>query len=218
MNSALYDNVTAAGIKVDHACEVGVYLPEMSNVLGWINSGVRTTLVECDPQIVAKLHESFDGFANVHIKGVAVSNEIGRLTFYRQGASTFGSNLPISPARINDGYIPLEDDEFTVVAVTFDGIDDDTIDVLSIDIEGGEWYVLKYLRSSPEVVSVETHGQEYVNPFQKEIDNWMKENEYGAWYFDGSDTVYRKNWTTPVLDLSPKLSFVKRVKKQLRRV
>ena len=60
MNSALYTNVRAAGLTVSHACEVGVFLPDTSNVLGWIQDGTRTTLVESDPAVVTALHARFD--------------------------------------------------------------------------------------------------------------------------------------------------------------
>jgi len=47
MNTNLYRMTTEAGLTVEHVCEVGVYLPETSNVLNWIQEGVRTSLVEC---------------------------------------------------------------------------------------------------------------------------------------------------------------------------
>ena len=199
-----------------HACEVGVYLPDTSNVLGWINDEVRATLVECDPLTVTVLRTRFGKLPHVRIEDVAVANEAGTLTFYRTGASTFGSNVPQSPALVNDNYRPNSADAFEVRAVTFDAIDDGTVDVLSIDVEGGEWYVLRHLRSRPTVISVETHGKRYVNPFLREIGAWMLAEGYGAWYTDEADTVYRRGWTEAVVDRSPPLSLWKRVKRLIR--
>lgn len=216
MNRTLHDAVTAAGLPVTHACEVGVYLPDTSNVLGWIEDGVRTTLVECDPEIVTRLRARWGDRPTVRIEPVAVADEPGTLTLYRTGASTFGSNVPSSPALVNDAYRPDARDAFTVPAVTFDTIDDGTIDVLSIDIEGGEWFVLKHLASRPQVISVETHGKHYANPFQAQIDAWMATNGYAAWYRDRSDTVYRRGWTGPVEDRSPPRSLGRRVLDTLR--
>ena len=215
-NSALYRQVTAAGIPVTHACEVGVYMPDTSNVLGWINGAVRTTLVECDPAIVAVLHDRFAQHAHVRIEGVAVADAPGTLTLYRTGASTFGANVPVAPALANDGYTRSSADAFTVPAVTFDTIDDGSVDVLSIDVEGGEWFVLRHLRSRPQVICVETHGKRYVNPFLTEIDEWMRSQGYGAWYRDACDTVYRKGWTTAPMDLAPAPSWWQRVKRAVR--
>ena len=217
MPTSLYSHVQSAGIGVAHACEVGVYLPDTSNVLGWINDHVRTTLVECDPLTVAELRTRFGTLPHVRIEDVAVADESGTLTFYRTGASTFGSNVPQSPALVNDNYQPKQTDTFDVRAVTFDEIDDGTVDVLSIDVEGGEWYVLRHLRSRPSVISVETHGKRYVNPFLNEISAWMHAEGYGAWYSDETDTVYRRGWNEPVVDKSAPLSAWKRFKKFVRR-
>lgn len=216
MLTRLHEYVTAEGIPVAHACEVGVWLPEYSNLVGWIEGGTRSTLVECDPVTVAKLRERWGTRANVRIADVAVADAPGTLTLHRAGASTFGANVPQSPARVNDGYDPARGETFTVPAVTFDTLDDGTIDVLAIDIEGGEWYVLRHLVSRPAVISVETHGKRYVNPFRAEIEGWMRAEGYGAWYRDDSDTVFRKGWTAPVEDRSRPKSWFKRLKIAVR--
>lgn len=216
MNTALYDAVTAAGIPVAHACEVGVYLPDTSNVRRWIERGTRTTLVECDPQVVAQLEARWGTRQTVRIVPRAVADAPGLLTLYRTGASTFGANVPSAPALVNDAYRPAARDAFTVEAVPFDTIDDGTIDVLSIDIEGGEWFVLKHLASRPQVISVETHGKHYVNPYAAEIAAWMAGNGYGAWYRDKSDTVYRRGWTGPIEDRAPAPSLARRLRAAVR--
>ena len=74
----------------------------------------------------------------------------------------------------------------------FSDIDKGDIDLLSIDTEGSEWYVLLTIISRPKVISIETHGKYYINPFIKEIKNWMIENDYEIWFKDKSDTVYFK--------------------------
>ena len=117
---------------------------------------------------------------------------------------------------MNDGYVIAAGRSFTVPAVTFDTIDDGTIDVLAIDIEGGEWFVLRHLVSRPAIISVETHGKRYVNPYRAEIDAWMRAEGYGAWYRDDSDTVYRRGWTAPVEDRSKPKSLFKRLKIAVR--
>ncbi|MCX6140858.1 MAG: FkbM family methyltransferase [Candidatus Kapabacteria bacterium] len=216
MNNTLYDSVAKAGLPVTHVCEVGVYLPETSNVLGWVYEGIRTTLVECDPIIVRTLKEHFGNHPHVSTIDVAVANEPGTLTLYRTGASTFGSNVSASPAQINDGYRPDDKDAFTARAVTFDSIDDGSIDILSIDIEGGEWNVLRHMISRPQIISIETHGKRYVNPFKAEIEQWMRDNGYGTWYTDATDTVYRKGWKDPSVDRSPRTSLWKQIKKLIR--
>ncbi len=85
--------------------------------------------------------------------------------------------FPYSPAQVNDDYQIRKEDRFQVGCVRFDEIDDGSIDLLSVDTEGSEWYVLKYLKSRPLVISVETHGKSYLNPFFGEISAWME----GEW-------------------------------------
>ncbi|CAN5413590.1 hypothetical protein BH10BAC6_BH10BAC6_16650 [soil metagenome] len=192
MNTTFYDHITLAQLHPLHVCEVGVYVPDTSNVLGFIRDGVRTTLVEADPQIVEQCQAKFIGMDHVSIHGVAVSDAAGALRLYRVGASTFAEGLPDAPALSNDSYTPNDSDSFTVDAVRFSAIDDGTIDVLSIDVEGGEWYVIRHMVSRPLVISIETGVKHYTNPFMTEISRWMSDHGYRPWYRDGSDTVYTR--------------------------
>ena len=43
------------------------------------------------------------------------------------------------------------------------------------------------------MISVETHGKYYTNPFINEIINWMEKENYITWYKDASDTIFIKN-------------------------
>jgi len=175
-----------------HVCEVGVYLPETSNIIDFIKEGIRTTLVEADAVTNEKIRTYFSGFP-VTLFPVAVWDYNGTITLSKAEASTFVTELKSSPALINDRYIIREENNFEVPCMVFSDIDDGTIDLLSIDIEGCEWYVIKHLKSRPRVISVETHGKYYTNPFIREIRDWMGKENYIPWYKDGSDTVFIKN-------------------------
>ena len=89
MNAALYEFVTTANIPVAYACEVGVYLPDTSNVLGWINDGIRTTLVECDPLIVTVLRQRFSTNTHVRIEAVAVAIHVKRVAIQHEPGPVF---------------------------------------------------------------------------------------------------------------------------------
>ncbi len=91
---------------------------------------------------------------------------------------------------INDKYQPDDKDIFYAEAKLFSQIDDGTLDILSVDSEGAEWYVIEKMVSRPKIISVETHGRRYKNPFAKEINAWMHTNNYKVWYKDKSDTIY----------------------------
>ncbi|MCB9914586.1 MAG: FkbM family methyltransferase [Planctomycetes bacterium] len=188
--NTLYRRLHAKGFAPAHVAEVGVYVPETSNVYDYIQAGVRTTLAEPDPSSIARLERAFGDKPCVTLHKVAVYDFNGPLKLAQREASTFVSELPASPAIVNDGYRVSEDDCFEVQAVTFDRIDDGSIELLSVDTEGSEWFVLKHMTSRPGVIAIETHGAAYLNPHLAEIEAWMAANGYRGFYKDKSDTVY----------------------------
>jgi FkbM family methyltransferase len=185
----IFKKLSRKKIALRHVCEVGVYLPETSNIIDFIQAGIRTTLVEADPLIVQEIQATL-GHYNITVHPVAIWDYTGTIKLSKAKASTFVSQLNGSPAQINDQYQVKEEDTFEVNCSVFSSIDDGSIDLLSIDIEGSEWYVLKHLISSPKIISIETHGKLYSNPFLQEILQWMQEHHYQVWYKDASDTVF----------------------------
>lgn len=177
------------GYDPHHVCEVGVYLPETCSVRPFILEGKKASLIEANPVMVAKIETAFKDFKSTTVFPFAIAENPGKITLYNRGASTFIDSVE-SPALINDLYAKSDKDRFEVEARTFDQIDDGTIDLLCIDIEGAEWFVLSKLKSTPVVISVETHGKYYLNPKLAEIENWMKKRGYKKWYKDKSDTVF----------------------------
>lgn len=174
-------------------------MPEMSNILDFIvKDRLRTTLVEPDPKSIAAIREYFHDFTNVELLPFAVYDHHGMLELVQRNASTFVSSLPYSPAQVNDDYQIRKEDTFTVECRTFDELDDGTIDLLSVDTEGSEWYVVKKLVSRPVVISVETHGKSYLNPYYGEISAWMAASGYERWWINKTDTVYRRKGAFPI--------------------
>ena len=178
------------GYRPEHVAEVGVWMPEMSNVFDYIEAGIRTTLVEPDTASIGRIKDRFGSYENVTLHEVAAYEFDGELELSQREASTFVSELEASPAIVNDGYELRDADKFTVRCTTFDTIDDGSIDLLSVDTEGSEWYVIKYLKSRPAVISVETHGALYTNPHLADIRAWMAANGYALYFKDKSDSVY----------------------------
>ena len=193
----IYRKLKSRNISFQHVCEVGVYLPETSNIIDFIKDGIRATLVEADNATVKKIQNYFEGY-NIQIFPVAVYNYTGIITLSKAAASTFVTELKSSPAIVNDQYKISDENTFEVPCMVFSDIDDGTIDLISIDIEGCEWYVIEYMKSRPAVISVETHGKYYTNPFISEIKNWMLRENYIIWYKDRSDTIFvRKDVFVP---------------------
>lgn len=190
-NSKLYLKCTQKEITVLVVCEVGVYMPETSNVLKFIADGTKAILVEPDKNSLSKIYQVFKD-KNVEIQPYAIYDYNGKLELVQRDASTFAKDLPASPALVNDNYTISKQDTFTVECKVFNDIDPGNIDLLSVDTEGCEWYVMKNLVSRPKIISLETHGRFYTNPFIKEIYTWMTHNGYNIWYKTKSDTVYYK--------------------------
>jgi FkbM family methyltransferase len=195
----LYKKCADKKIGIAHVCEVGVFTPERSNILDFITRDkIRATLVEPDPQRIAAIKKYFALYPGVVLVPYAVYDYHGVLELAQQGESTFATALPFSPAVINDQYTVKKEDTFSVECRRFDEMDDGTIGLLSIDTEGCEWYVLKYLKSRPIVISLETHGKSYSNPYLNEIMGWMAGNGYKRWYINKSDSVFYKQGAFPV--------------------
>lgn len=193
MSNQLYRLCKRKGLTPRKVAEVGVYFPETSNILGFIRDGIPAMLVEADPRCVEKIERYFAGYPGVEIFPYAVWDDSGRISLYRTNASTFVGELSASPALVNDAYTLDEGDRFEAETCRFSDIDDGEIDLLSIDIEGAEWYVLKHMRSRPLVIALETRAGQYSNPFLAEIRDWMGANGYARWFVDNTDTVYVKS-------------------------
>lgn len=188
----LFRMTARKGFIPSHVAEVGVYLPDASNIFDFIEAGVRCTLVEPDPASIEKIRERFGAAANVTLHAVAAYDTNGELELVHRKASTFVAQLVSSPAMVNDGYQLDARDKFTVEARTFDRVDDGTIDLLSVDTEGSEWFVIKHMKSRPAIISLETHGAAYVNHYLDEILSWMRQHGYRMWYKDKTDSVFAR--------------------------
>ncbi len=219
-NKLIYTRLKKRNMHFKHVCEVGVYLPETSNIIDFIKEGVKATLVEADPDTVTKIKEYFSGYS-IKVWPVAVWDESGVIKLSKAAASTFVTQLQSSPAIVNDQYKVSEENTFEVPCHKFSEIDDTTIDLLSVDIEGGEWYVIKHLVSRPKVISIETHGKYYTNPYIKEIESWMWQENYVTWYKDMSDTIFiKKGLLEPDLSeiVSTRLALLKLNWKKFKRI
>ena len=194
-NKRIYKEILTKNIEIKHACEVGVYLPETSNIVDFIYSEqtLKITLVEPNPRIIKKIEHQFEGIDKIVLHPVAIHDYEGTLNLFEAEASTFAEGLSSSPALINDKYEKSDIKKIATPCKKFDQVDSNDIDLLSIDTEGCEWYILKNMNSRPKVISIETHGKFYTNPFIKEIKLWLDKAGYKVWYKTKSDSVYIKN-------------------------
>lgn len=198
-NNLLYQKVSKKTFTPKHVAEIGVWHPNTSNVYRYIQDGIKTTLIEPDPESIKLIKSEFNNKSNVSLHEVALCDFNGQVDLYKRQSSTFVSLLPSSPAMVNDNADLQKTDKFTAEAILFSGIDDGTIDLISIDTEGSEWFVIKNMISRPAVISIETHGGIYINPYLSELLNWMHDHNYTLWYKDKSDSVFVLQDIIPVL-------------------
>ncbi len=192
-NKKIYRKTIGRAIPINMVCEVGVYLPETSNIIDFIKDGVQTILIEPEPKAIEAIKAYFKGFDNITLYPFAIYDRNGKLTLAKAEASTFAADLPSSPALVNDNYQLDDSKNIEVDCKLFSEIDKGDIDLLSIDTEGCEWYVMATMSSRPKIISIETHGKYYSNPFLKESQKWLNKNDYKVWFKDKSDTVYFKS-------------------------
>lgn len=197
-NDLLYNKVTSKNFTPKHVAEVGVWHPKTSNVYLFIKDNIKTTLVEPDPKSISLIKKEFSNDTNVSLIEAALCDYNGEIDLYKRESSTFVTSLPSSPALVNDNIDLNKTDKFTAKAKKMNEIDDGSIDIISIDTEGSEWFVIKNMISRPTILSIETHGGAYKNPYINEINNWLQVNNYTLWYKDKSDSVFIFNNKLPV--------------------
>mgnify|MGYP000719454145 CR=1 FL=1 len=222
---SLYQRLNKKKFIPEKVAEVGVYYPETSLIYEYILNGTPTILVEADPGIANLIRSHFHGNNNYSLYEVAIYDSECDIELVRSGASSFIADLNSSPAKVNDGINIKNLNKIKVKATTFDKIDDSHIDLLAIDIEGCEWYVLKYMKSRPAVISIETHGGLYKNPFYDNIKKWMNDNDYEIWYKTKSDSVFVKRHKIKIdikdktlLFLTDILIFIIKLKKVITKI
>ena len=175
-----------------HVCEVGVWHPKTSNIKYYIEKNIKSLLIEPDPESIALIKKEWGERKNLTLKTVACTDFEGTIDLHKAGSSSFVSSTKNSPAMVNDSFDIRNNISTKVDAKKFSSEDPGDIDLISIDIEGSEWYVIKHMLSRPDVISIETHGGYYINPHIEDIKNWMDEYNYVLWFKDNSDSVYVK--------------------------
>lgn len=188
-NIKFYETITEKGFTPKFVVEVGVWHPDTSNIYRYIMNGVKTMLIEPDPRSIELIKTEFNQ-PDVVLHEAAVCDFEGEIELCQRESSTFVCNLPSSPALVNDDCDIKKSETFIAKAIKFSSVDNGKIDLISIDTEGSEWFVIKNMSSRPVVISVETHGGMYINPYIQEIRQWMQNNNYSLLYKDKSDSIY----------------------------
>ncbi len=192
MATEITKKIKREGLRFAHAAEVGVFYPQNCNFYDLIDHELRCTLVEPHPKFADAIRSHFAKFPNVTCHQAAIFEKETTVELVEGSASSYLKSLPDSPGISNDAQTPEQKSSLQVRAVPFSKIDDGSIDLLSVDTEGSEWFVIQTMTSRPKVISLETHGGAYLNPYIKEIEDWMEKNRYELWFLTRTDSVYVK--------------------------
>jgi FkbM family methyltransferase len=150
----------------------------------------KIQMFEPHPDFFKMLEKEFKDISNLKIHNLAIGDKNEMVGFCFHACSL--KDNPYNPASKNNNWAEDKDIIIEVQSSTIDKFDDGTIDLLTVDTEGSEWFTLKYLISRPKILCIETHGGNYVNPYLNDITKWMGDNEYIAYAYDLSDTVFIK--------------------------
>ena len=175
-----------------HVYEVGVWHPRTSNIKYYIEKDIKTLLIEPDLESIALIEKEWGDKKNLILKTFACTDFEGTIDLHKAGSSSFVSSTNNSPAIVNDSFDIKKNVSTKVDAKKFSSEDPGDINLISIDTEGSEWYVIKHMISRPDIISIETHGGYYINPYIEEIKKWMGKHNYALWFKDNSDSVYVK--------------------------
>lgn len=189
----LLDIVRRFKLPHETICEVGVNDPaksQLNEFFGQDTEMKKAILVEPLPRHQAALRQLRRMDPRVTIIPCAIAPRPGLVKLYDLDQSSFLTDLPTSPARANEGF--KHGPMIEVLGITFDFIDTGLIDILAVDVEGAEWFVIDHLVSRPRLICLETHrlGHPYVNPFMKQIGNWMELEGYARVAKDEADTLW----------------------------
>lgn len=114
---------------------------EIPNILANYKS-CKVTVFECSKRYVTNLRERFKLSDKVRVVEKAVSNTIGKSTFFETSVTGSGSLLQVGNLA-SKSYGMRQAETFEVETTTLDMyFDDNIIDVLQIDVQGAERLVL----------------------------------------------------------------------------
>lgn len=176
-----------------HLVEIGCR--GVSSLHNFIPDADRLEIIEPVPANIEAIRLNYGDEPKVQLHPVAVWHTPGTITMHNLGALSYVEGITQPPAVIGFGYQKDEALMIDVAAVTFDMIDDGTIDMLDLDMEGSEYYALARMISRPEVIIVELDS----NQFRDEIWAWMNDNNYRMFGTkdDGSCFFKKRSATKP---------------------
>lgn len=174
-------------MQYNHIVEVGC--DGKASLHEFITPESRVQIFECNPSHLFEIDRHYGRMPNVTVRPYAMWKERGVVNFHLEGATSFVEGVQ-SPFAVIDKVQPTN--TIQVEARTFDEFDDGTIDIMDIDIEGAEWYVISRMVSRPRVIVIEMGWDKYVNPHRDDIEGWLRDNMYYHFQTEGAAYFYRR--------------------------
>ena len=186
-------------VKPEIICEVGSGPLKLSKATRYANSGVNLWIFDPIKSFTDEIENFADnvGDSKIKVYNCAIYDYDGTVKIYDHLEASCIDGV-IGPSFINEDmkldYINAKANKglIDVPCFKFSKFDNGRIDAIWIDVEGGEWFVLKHMMSRPFFISIETHqeGGGYINPFSSEINGWMLKNGYAQLRKTASDTHF----------------------------
>jgi FkbM family methyltransferase len=172
--------------------EIGVGEYWQSRTSHHKGSDIECWLFEPNPISFQELYENLKNEKNFKLFNNAVGSENKEINFFLAKGSSFveGSS---SPELSYNKNCTNELQKVEAQMLDIKDVDDGDIDFLLLDIEGGEYDVIKNLVSRPKQIFVEMYsfGVKYKNPNFDKIMEWMNSNNYFLLQ-GGEDFIFQK--------------------------
>lgn len=188
---------TAIQLCPKNVCEVGVNDPDKCS-FAWCSDvpEINVTLVEPLPWCAEHLRQAFPKATVIE---AACGLESGRTILFDRGEGSWIEQVPEGTApdehKNHSGINRTDFDKRylrEIEVIRFADIDQGNIDVLCVDVEGAEWFVIGQMKSRPKLVRAETHFSHsgYQNPNINKINDHMANLGYKIIMQDVSDTLW----------------------------
>lgn len=194
--SKLYDLCKKLNLKPKHVVEVGVWLPQDSQCLAFcVDIDCHVDLFEPLSEAICRITQHLKSNSTLFKFGIYDYDGEATLMIPDGSSACASASAYIdginSPSLVNDKQKHFRKE--TIQVRKFGQFDNGTIDVISLDCEGCEWFTLKNMISRPEIISVEMGDpcRDYNNPFTKDIENWLNFHGYVQIAQDKADKIYR---------------------------
>lgn len=132
----------------------------------------RTILIEPDPDMAAAARRNYPW---AEVRQVAIAREYGTANLRKLHGSSYIKGIPWAPAFDAFPAKARKAGKVPVATVPFSVVDDGEIDLLNLDCEGSEWFVLEKMTSRPRILQIELYAK---HGHHSEISGWLEANGY----------------------------------------